>query len=427
MDQGPLIVGTRKHQEGCILEAKDVLFVVGIDDQGLSEEPGSNEHPTMFPKMMIVNKGFLARYCSLAREQLSSGLHICHVFHLLVRCTTFVLAYYDRSGPVYSKGVRFDEDLHKGDGYGTFDIWKYLKREDREDAEHDRFVLKGESHRQLWKISAQGKHGLTIRIGDRLAPYVSPGPIGRCSMMWRALVVAHDEENCLGYPQRDQGIVMKASWPSKSRATERNVIGICRASFHQLDGVKQSFRGQGRLMGRLEDAIPMCYGEMRFDRLENDGLSIGINDTQKEKSPEEKWTGSSSDFVSDFNLRKRGRRVMNFEVLHPLLQLDTIENFKRCRREIFQGSSWIISNLKLLKPFAALHRLWKSGHQHRDINPSNFKFRELPNGDVQGVLYDWDLSVRASHNVVIPRAARTGTDLFVAFDKLETTFKRRLK
>lgn len=90
-------------------------------------------------------------------------------------------------------------------------------------------------------------------------------------------------------------------------------------------------------------------------------------------------------------------RVTVFEIQYPVILLDTEDKFRE-------------------RP--ALHWLWNSGIQHRDVSIGNMMFRMLPGRKVQGVLNDFDLAELVLSGHEKSTLTRTETKPFMAIDAL---------
>ncbi|KAJ2920695.1 hypothetical protein H1R20_g16399, partial [Candolleomyces eurysporus] len=117
------------------------------------------------------------------------------------------------------------------------------------------------------------------------------------------------------------------------------------------------------------------------------------------------WTRLDLGFTDD-NYHERVLRAFCSRFCKPLWEADSVEEFKQI---------W-------LDCLECHHAAWKQGKVlHRDLSENNLMFYRDPNGDVKGVLNDWDMASYIDENGLTIRSGahhRTGTLPFMATDLL---------
>ncbi|KAH7881923.1 hypothetical protein F5I97DRAFT_1991515 [Phlebopus sp. FC_14] len=161
------------------------------------------------------------------------------------------------------------------------------------------------------------------------------------------------------------GVIVKVFWGEKSRRSEPRILAI-------VEGIANGENGKG-----VKGHIPrlLCYEE--------------LPDT------------STGEIRGRLRLDSGGERVLYvlvFRKLRPITELYGDE---------FLRAFWATVRCHLM--------LWQKGVYHRDVSPSNLMYYRDKDGNVVGVLNDFDL---ASLGDGITGTERTGTVPFIALDLL---------
>ncbi|KAH8113844.1 hypothetical protein DFH11DRAFT_1510030 [Phellopilus nigrolimitatus] len=175
---------------------------------------------------------------------------------------------------------------------------------------------------------------------------------------------------------------VKRSWPAKAWESEVDIIEKGRKVLERLDA-DADFRKTHAIKGNLVDRLPTVHFSADLDDLEGRGFraKLGV-------------------FLGD--LENRVWRVIVFDILVPIHDLEDLDEFKQCIRDIFQALHFLSTIAKIM---------------HCDVSSDNCMFRRLADGSVVGVLNDWDLS-KSGDSTGQSSKSRTGTRPFMAIDLL---------
>ncbi|KAJ3885447.1 hypothetical protein GG344DRAFT_23519, partial [Lentinula edodes] len=205
------------------------------------------------------------------------------------------------------------------------------------------------------------KETRTVKVGRVL--FRSNGVIGRGSMVMRVTCVCESSSQC---DWSGKKLVLKLSFPSKTRASEKASMDKCKKAtdehvwvFNHLPGIYYSFVSAQSPQAQLKEIFGDEY-EMR--------VVCGII----------------------------------LEELQPLSSLETEREYAQVFYDIVQCHHWAWKYPQIL---------------HRDISEGNTMVREK-NGQKYGVLNDWDLaSGLNTQNEVSTSKFRTGTKPYMAYEQ----------
>ncbi|KAH8113845.1 hypothetical protein DFH11DRAFT_279049 [Phellopilus nigrolimitatus] len=218
-------------------------------------------------------------------------------------------------------------------------------------------------------------------LRNSLARVRSYGLIGRASAVDECSVICEEDctkKGCCG-GKKNKLYAVKRSWPAKSRESEVSIEEKGRKALEGLDA-DAGFREKYAIKGNLVDRFPTVHFSADLDDLEG--------------------RAKLGDFLGD--LENRVWRVIVFDILVPIHDLDDLDDFKQCTQDIFQALHFLSTIAKIM---------------HCDVSSDNCMFRRLADDSVVGVLNDWDLS-NSGDSTGQSSKSRTGTRPFMALDLL---------
>ncbi|KAK0490368.1 hypothetical protein IW261DRAFT_8982 [Armillaria novae-zelandiae] len=183
----------------------------------------------------------------------------------------------------------------------------------------------------------------------------------------------------------DKKLVVKISWPSASRKSEKELLNIAIAKANGM-------AGEGKTHWILNH-LPNILHEQDFKSDDAGSVQKLIADMVNE-----------GQYVSgrDGTYEQRVLRITVLEELIPITSLRKGKHYAQVFVDILQCHKWLYDHPKIL---------------HRDISMANIMYRMDGQGNVFGVLIDFDLSSL----IPIEEAKslrRTGTAPYMAFDLL---------
>ncbi|KAJ7231053.1 hypothetical protein B0H12DRAFT_1192785 [Mycena haematopus] len=201
--------------------------------------------------------------------------------------------------------------------------------------------------------------GRTLNMGTTI--HQSHGIIGRGTYVSGAKMEMQGKK---------KDLVVKLSWPAKSRTSEAELVKIATQKATEL--------GDEWVLNHLP--IILHAEEKEFD----------------EDSPQQCL---SKHFGEDYEVRVL--RIVVQERLYPITQLTTAAELGEAFRGIFKCYRWLFEKASIM---------------HRDISINNLMFRRI-DGKVYGVLNDFDLSSQINDPSSTSKH-RTGTEPYMAIDLL---------
>ncbi|KAH8113839.1 hypothetical protein DFH11DRAFT_1727359 [Phellopilus nigrolimitatus] len=265
-----------------------------------------------------------ARY---AIDQFAFSHNLRHIFNMQVVDGRLWIAYYDHTGVILTeKCISFVDDL---DSFVLLlKAMLNMKKGDRgvlEQLQMSREIVAAPeapaSPEWVWSLSVPGH---TIVLRNSLARVKSYGLLGRASAVDSCFMICKEDcvekERCGG--RKNKLYAVKRSWPAKSRESEVDIIEKGRKALEILDA-DAGFRETHAIKGNLVDRLPTVHFSADLDDLEGRGFraKLGV-------------------FLGD--LENRVWRVIVFDILVPIHDLEDINDFKQCIRDIFQGTLFVI-------------------------------------------------------------------------------------
>ncbi|KAK0498098.1 hypothetical protein EDD18DRAFT_1071869, partial [Armillaria luteobubalina] len=184
---------------------------------------------------------------------------------------------------------------------------------------------------------------------------------------------------------KDTKLVVKISWPSASRKSEKELLDIAIAKANEMAKPGETHWVLNHLPNILHEQ------DFKFD----DAKSV-------QKLIAEMVNGGQYVGGRDGVYERRVLRITVLEELSPITSLRNDKHYAQVFVDILQCHKWLYDHPKIL---------------HRDISMANIMYRKDGEGNVFGVLIDFDLSSL----IPIEEAKslrRTGTPPYMAFDLL---------
>ncbi|KAH8113842.1 hypothetical protein DFH11DRAFT_1878096 [Phellopilus nigrolimitatus] len=327
-----------------------------------------------------------------AIDQLAYCPSLRHVFNMQVVDGRLWIAYYDRSGVILTeKCISFVDDL---DSFVLLlKAMLNMKKGDRgllEQVQLSRGIVPSpegtpaDSSANLELIWSLAVPGHTIVLRKSLARVRYYGLLGKASAVDSCFMICKEDcvekERCGG--KKNKLYAIKRSWPAKAWESEVDIIEKGRKALEVLDA-DAGFRETHAIKGNLVDRLPTVHFSADLDDLEGRGFraKLGV-------------------FLGD--LENRVWRVIVFDILVPIHDLEDVGEFKQCIQDIFQALHFLSTIAKIM---------------HCDVSSGNCMFRRLADGSVVGVLNDWDLS-KSRDSTGQSSKGPTGTRPFMAIDLL---------
>ncbi|KAL5484866.1 hypothetical protein ACEPAI_7508 [Sanghuangporus weigelae] len=347
-----------------------------------------------------------------AMEQLSFVPNRRHALEFLILDGVLFLAYYDRSGPVYSYPFHFAQDIYRFvllmKRVAEMNSWEMGFLENLEEAKIPVTDIVEELLSQVKKDSPtssldsaigdvptdilqainaikSGEHLFTLKI-DMILVYLISEIGGRRPY---GLVSRGTAVYLSYYPERRALVAVKISWPAARRLSEVEILKKARAVLRKVDADPNFKKKYGDR--KLEDSLPVIIGQKDIDDLKKE-LSF-------------RW--ATQEFYTNFDEAwNRICRAIIMELLRPLFSVTDLDQFKEAIRDIVLAHHFLfISEARIL---------------HRDISLHNLMVRYNGPDKIHGVLIDFDL---ASLGLPTPEGhfgRRTGTRPYMSIDLLET-------
>ncbi|KAL5524086.1 hypothetical protein ACEPAG_8259 [Sanghuangporus baumii] len=345
-----------------------------------------------------------------AMEQLSFVPNRRHALEFLILDGVLFLAYYDRSGPVYSYPFHFAQDIYRFvllmKRLAEMNSWEMGFLENLEEAKIPATDIVEELLSQVKKDSPtssldsatgdvpadilqainaikSGEHLFTLKI-DMILVYLISEIGGRRPY---GLVSRGTAVYLSYYPEKRALVAVKISWPAARRLSEVEILKKARAVLRKVDADPNVKRKYGDR--KLEDSLPFVIGQKDIDDLKKE-LSF-------------RWM--TQEFYTNFDEAwNRICRVIIMELLRPLFSVTDLDQFKEAIRDIVLAHHFLFnSEARIL---------------HRDISLHNLMVRSNGPDRVHGVLIDFDL---ASLGLPTPEGhlgRRTGTRPYMSVELL---------
>ncbi|KAG7446129.1 uncharacterized protein BT62DRAFT_1076518 [Guyanagaster necrorhizus] len=324
-----------------------------------------------------------ARY---ALQILSNAGLRSHALVTLIDCDRVQLSYYDRSAIIVSQaidlGEKDDEMLFIAMLIGCHRLT--LKQrgilhhiiEDPYITNFNRFNTVSNDPKKLFSglLTTLQRNGKTIEVNLGRTIYRQRGLIGRDSCVVAA--------TCNEWP--GMKLVVKISWPSTSRKSEKALVDKAKAEADKK-------AGDGKRHWVL-DHLPNILHEQDFP-FDDDSAQKMIAEVLHD-----------GEFIGgEGTYEDRVLRISVMEELFPIKSLREAKDYAQVFVDILQCHKWLYDHPRIL---------------HRDISMANIMYRRDSKGNICGVLNDFDLSSL----LPIKEATslhRTGTPPYMAFDLLQ--------
>lgn len=311
----------------------------------------------------------MLRCASYALEMFSHGGLRSHVISALVTDDTIQLIYYDRSLIIMSQPLSFLEDpphfiaMLRAIGDLSLSQWGYVRTlipaPISVNARRQKDIFDG--------LELKLNNGKVLKLGGTV--YHQHALIGRGTCVVRAECVNEGRQKRNDDEAWDGPLIVKLSWPAKSRTPEQDIIKKAREA---------ADNGQHRWV--LNHLPKVLHDEDIDVNLLSQALIDNIGGRYEE----------------------RVLRAIVQEELYPITERTTAPELAESFRDIFNCYRWLYEYPKVL---------------HRDISVHNLMLRKK-SGKVYGVLNDFDLSVTTNINNTSSKQ-RTGTQPFMAIDLLQ--------
>ncbi|KAJ6542223.1 hypothetical protein DFH09DRAFT_47189 [Mycena vulgaris] len=303
-------------------------------------------------------------------ELLSHGDLRTHVIGALVTPNTIEMLYYDHSILVKSSPIFFTKepklflDMLSRLASLTPAQWGYSTTLTA--APEPSVGLKDGVSDQIYK----GKrlvleNGWTLELGD--AVFEAHGLIGRGTCVVRATIIDSTRKDD---PQLNKSVIVKWSWSPDTRLKEADII--------KKATTRATESGETWVLAHL----PVVLHSEEFE--DNDSPKIRL----------------SAYFGEEYE--GRSLRITVQEELLQIEELASSADFAKAMRDILKCYKWLYE---------------QPGIMHRDISLSNLMYR-LKDGQIFGVLNDFDLSVVLNATPQSTSKQRTGTKPYMAIDLL---------
>ncbi|KAF8215492.1 hypothetical protein K438DRAFT_1660184 [Mycena galopus ATCC 62051] len=311
---------------------------------------------------------------SYALELLSNGGVRSHVVAVLVSRNSLELLYYDRSIVVKSEPLRFTRPENRAtflavlSGFGRLGSprWGYPELLTPPAI---RQMLLPKPPKGFWRGMYQD-HVLELKDGWKLTLekilFRAHGVIGRGTVVVRATVTSCPRLDLTG-----KTVVVKWSWVPKTRIPEVDIVNGARQ--HAMQDRPEMLRH-----------LPDIYHSQQFDRL--------VSDAQR----------SLFQNLPAGTYEERVLRVIVQEELRSIDELEDPVELAQALKQIFECYRWLYEETKTI---------------HRDVSVSNLMFHEV-DGNVYGVLNDFDLALCLNDETPSTSKQRTGTKPYMAIDLL---------
>ncbi|KAL5484871.1 hypothetical protein ACEPAI_7513 [Sanghuangporus weigelae] len=367
-------------------------------------------------KKPIMRHDLIVDGAKYALEQLSFVPNRRHALEFLILDGTLFLAYYDRSGPVYSHPFYFAQDIYRFvllmKRLAEMNSWEMGFLENLKEAEVPATDIVEELLSQVKKESPaspssstsspgsaigdvpvdilqavnaikSGEHLFTLKI-DMIVVYLISEIGGRRPY---GLVSRGTAVYLSYFPERRALVAVKISWPAARRLSEVEILNKARAVLRKVDADPNFKKKYGDR--KLEDSLPVIIGQKDIDDLKKE-LSF-------------RW--ATQEFYTNFDEAwNRICRAIIMELLRPLFSVTDLDQFKEAIRDIVLAHHFLfISEARIL---------------HRDISLHNLMVRYNGPHKIHGVLIDFDL---ASLGLPTPEGhlgRRTGTRPYMSVDLL---------
>ncbi|KAK0205918.1 hypothetical protein DFS33DRAFT_543012 [Desarmillaria ectypa] len=180
-------------------------------------------------------------------------------------------------------------------------------------------------------------------------------------------------------------LVVKISWPSASRKSEKALLDIAKAKAKQLAGDNKRHW--------ILDHLPNILHEQDFD----------FDDDSAQKIIAKMMHDGKFVGTREGTYEERVLRITVLEELFPITSLRKDSDYAQVFVDILQCHKWLYDHPRIL---------------HRDISLANLMYRIDSKGNIIGVLNDFDLSSLLPINEATS-LRRTGTPPYMAFDLLK--------
>ncbi|KAK0452052.1 uncharacterized protein EV420DRAFT_704485 [Desarmillaria tabescens] len=323
-----------------------------------------------------------ARY---ALQILSNAGLRSHAIITLIDRDRMQLSYYDRSIIIVSQAIDLanedDKTLFIAMLIGSHRLT--LKQrgilhhiiEDPYITDFDRFNDNSKDPTMLFSglIMHLQREGEPIKLTLGKTVYRQRGLVGRDTFVVHA--------TCAAWPGRK--LVVKISWPSATRMSEKVLLDIAKAKAAEL-------AGEGKKHWVL-DHLPDILHEQDFEFDEESAQKLIA------RMMKGKFVGKEGTY------EERVLRITVLEELLPITSLGKDSDYAQVFVDILQCHKWLYDHPRIL---------------HRDISMANLMYRIDSEGNIVGVLNDFDLSSL----LPIDKATsfrRTGTPPYMALDLLK--------
>ncbi|KAK7440198.1 hypothetical protein VKT23_017140 [Stygiomarasmius scandens] len=369
-------------------------------------EPGAEIDPAAEVKL---DDAQLKRHTKLqcagyGLEMLSSGLLRLHSVGVIIDTLVLQLVYYDRSKVILSKPVTLSSEY--GQAFFLAALYKLMSLEARK----------------------QGLLPASIGVKGPSLPTIKP---------------RLNNQHMAGY----QGLAHKPKHPGTKPSANSiidtnpgcNAFYDCELTLDEGKAVKLKevvYRAHG-IIGRGTTVIKgidwngqEVIVKLSFPGKERDpenelveyarGKAVGDHAWAQNHLPEIRWA-KTYDFADDMPQTKLAKylhglkipydkrvlRITVQDVLHPLTDLVDPTECAQVFYDVLQTHRWLVDHPKIL---------------HRDISMANIMFRRI-NGQVYGVLNDFDLASKLPPPQGLTSLQRTGTKPYMALDLLDPNWR----
>ncbi|KAK0202170.1 hypothetical protein DFS33DRAFT_1265333, partial [Desarmillaria ectypa] len=221
-----------------------------------------------------------------------------------------------------------------------------------------------------------GKDDKIVEITLGLIISRQPGIVGRDTCVVEA---TSEHEGWKG-----KALIVKISWPAVTRESEADLVRTAR---DMAQTMKQGAKPDWAL-----DHLPDILLSQDFD-YDADSTQANLVTFFKNASLVEE---------KKVEYEQRVCRITVQERLYPLEELKTVKEYAQVFFDILQIHKWLYDHPRII---------------HRDISPGNIMWRRTVNGDLCGVLNDFDLSTLRDATAA-SSLQRTGTLPYMAYELL---------
>ncbi|KAJ7086597.1 hypothetical protein C8R43DRAFT_311051 [Mycena crocata] len=309
----------------------------------------------------------LVQCASYALELMSHGGIRTHVISLFVTNSSLELLYFDHSCIIKSEAIDLKVEDHSlfflqamsAVASLTPQQWGY----------HPLFPSRAPKPPCRKEIADDYLSGVEVQLQDHTSVTLGNILFMAHGLIGRGTCVLHGSRN-------NTAVIVKVSWPSKSRIIEASIIR----------SVIEHAEKSERWTWVLQHLPSFLHDEQHEHR---------------DKSPQSRLLA----YLGADLYESRILRISIQEVLQPIVELTTPTTVVKAFRDIFNAYRWLYEQLKIM---------------YRDVSLANLMFRIGKEGTVLGVLNDFDLAVYVEASGLQSTSRhRMGTRPFMARDLLQ--------